>query len=85
MMGFAVRRIRYVSLVNLLLDSPAVVELLGPYLTANRLYAELARIEDDCADRRAMLAEYERMRTILGAPGAPERAADAIVRFLKNK
>ena len=84
-MEFALRRIRYVSLVNLLLDSPAVVELLGPYLTANRLYAELSRIEDDCADRRAMLAEYERMRTILGAPGAPERAADAIVRFLKNK
>ena len=84
-MEFALRRIRYVSLVNLLLDSPAVVELLGPYLTANRLYAQLSRIEDDCADRRAMLAEYERMRTILGAPGAPERAADAIVRFLKNK
>ena len=84
-MEFALRRIRYVSLVNLLLDSPAVVELLGPYLTANRLYAELSRIEDDCADRRAMLAEYERMRTILGAPGAPERAADAISRFLKNK
>lgn len=84
-MELALRRIRYVSLVNLLLDSPAVVELLGPYLTANRLYTELSRIEDDCADRRAMLAEYERMRTILGAPGAPERAADAIVRFLKNK
>ena len=84
-MEFALRRIRYVSLVNLLLDSPAVVELLGPYLTANRLYAELSRIEDDCADRRAMLAEYERMRTILGAPGAPERAAYAVLRFLKNK
>ena len=84
-MELALRRIRYVSLVNLLLDSPAVVELLGPYLTANRLYTELSRIGEDCADRRAMLAEYERMRSILGAPGAPERAAEAISRFLNDK
>ena len=84
-MEFVLRKIRYVSLVNLLLDSPAVVELLGPYLTAKRLHSELSRIIDDCAGRRTMLSEYERMRSILGAPGAPVRAAETIIEMLKTK
>lgn len=84
-MEYALRRIRYVSLVNLLLDHPSVVELLGPYLTADRLHDEIMRIIDDCEDRRVMLDEYDRMRSLLGAPGAPARAAAIIINLLKNK
>lgn len=78
-MEFALRRIRYVSLVNLLLDAPSVVELLGPFLTPNRLREELLKILDDGGDRSKMLAEYDRMRSILGQPGAPQRAAAKII------
>lgn len=81
-MELALRRIRYVSLVNLLLDAPSVVELLGPYLTPNRLREELLKILDDGDDRRKMLAEYDRMRSILGQPGAPQRAAAKIIEIL---
>ena len=81
-MELALRRIRYVSLVNLLLDAPSVVELLGPYLTPNRLREELLKILDDGDDRRKMLAEYDRMRLILGQPGAPQRAAAKIIEIL---
>lgn len=81
-MELALRRIRYVSLVNLLLDAPSVVELLGPFLTPNRLREELLKILDDGDDRRKMLAEYDRMRSILGQPGAPQRAAAKIIEIL---
>ena len=81
-MELALRRIRYVSLVNLLLDAPSVVELLGPFLTPNRLREELFKILDDGDDRRKMLAEYDRMRSILGQPGAPQRAAAKIIEIL---
>lgn len=81
-MEFALRRIRYVSLVNLLLDAPSVVELLGPFLTPNRLREELLKILDDGGDRSKMLAEYDRMRLILGQPGAPQRAAAKIIEIL---
>ena len=81
-MELALRRIRYVSLVNLLLDAPSVVELLGPFLTPNRLREELLKILDDGGDRRKMLSEYDRMRSILGQPGAPQRAAAKIIEIL---
>lgn len=83
-MEFALRRIRYVSLVNLLLDKLSVVELLGPYLTPNRLHDEISKIIDDGEERRMMLAEYDRMREILGQPGAPKRAAGKILEVIKK-
>lgn len=83
-MELALRRIRYVSLVNLLLDAPSVVELLGPYLTPERLRAELLKIVDVGSDRSNMLDEYARMREILGEPGAPVRAAQKIIQLTVN-
>lgn len=89
------KNIRYVSLVNLLLYGitgdkslpderhAAVCELLGPYLSAKTLRAELDKIfADDSPGRKMMLEQYKRMRTILGEPGAPERAASAILKLL---
>lgn len=79
-MEIALRRIRYVSLVNLLLDAPSVKELLGPFLTAETLRSELKKIiVDESEPRRQLLAEYDRMRSILGQPGAPVRAAKKII------
>lgn len=83
-MELALRRIRYVSLVNLLLNAPSVVELLGPYLTPNRLRAELVKIVEEGNDRSNMLKEYARMREILGEPGAPVRAAQKIIQLTVN-
>lgn len=81
-MELALRRIRFVSLVNLLLDAPSVVELLGPYLTPKRLRAELLKIVEEGDDRSRMLKEYDRMRSILGEPGAPIRAAKRIMQLV---
>lgn len=81
-MEYALRRIRFVSLVNLLLDNLSVVELLGPFLTPERLREELIKINEDGEERDIMLSEYARMREILGKPGAPKRAAQEIISML---
>lgn len=91
-MAYVLRHVRYVSLVNLLLDgfslehpltTPAVTELLGYKLTAQSLHAELVKISGESAARARMLRQYERMAEILGAPGAPVRAAEVILSRLK--
>lgn len=96
-MKVALRSIRYVSLVNLLIYGisaskqlpderhAAVVELLGPYLTAAALRDELQKLLPvDAPARRQMLAQYDIMARNLGEPGAPVRAAEAIIKKLKN-
>jgi lipid-A-disaccharide synthase len=74
----ALRKIRYVSLVNLLLNHAGVTELLGPYLTVDSVERELQPLLADTPRRRQMLQDYARMRDILGEPGAPQRAAERI-------
>lgn len=96
-MKVALRSIRYVSLVNLLIYGisaskqlpderhAAVVELLGPYLTAAALREELQKLLPiDAPARQQMLAQYDIMARNLGEPGAPVRAAEAIIKKLKN-
>lgn len=90
-MKYVLRHIRFVSLVNLLLDgfsrehplkSPAVRELLGYQLSPEAIRHELIRLSGDSAERKQMLQEYDRMVDILGAPGAPVRAAQSIIALL---
>lgn len=90
-MKFLLRHIRYVSLVNLVLDGfsreeplrePAVRELLGYQLTADAIHHELIQLSGESAERQLMLSRYDRMIQILGSPGAPIRAAEAIVKQL---
>lgn len=81
----ALHRIRFVSLVNLLLGTPSVKELLGPFLTPKTLREEMCTLlAEDSTARNNMLAEYDRMRELLGKPGAPLRAAAKIISILKQ-
>lgn len=91
-MEYMLRHVRYVSLVNLLLDgfskehpleTPAVTELLGYKLTVQSLHDELVKICGESAARTKMLKQYEQMSDVLGAPGAPMRAAKAILDRLR--
>ena len=85
---FLLRHIRFVSLVNLIIDGftgqlpaeePAVRELLGYKLTPDSLHHELVALLGESAERKRVLAYYERMAQSLGDPGAPVRAASAIL------
>lgn len=92
-MQYVLRHIRFVSLVNLLLDGfsknhplekPAVPELLGYKFSSELLHQELVSLMGQSEARSRMLAQYARMKEILGEPGAPVRAASAILEILRK-
>ena len=76
-------RIRYISLVNLIADSPIVTELIQDDFNADRLEREFHLVAADDANRERMLNEYADMRTLLGSGGASMRAAQTIIDILK--
>lgn len=71
-------RIKYISLVNLIADSPIVTELIQDDFNAERLEREFNLIAADETNRERMLSEYADMRTLLGNGGASKRTADII-------
>ena len=76
------RRIRYISLVNLIADSPIVTELIQGDFNNSRLECEFRLITTDDDNRERMLDEYADMRTLLGDKGAIDRTADVIMSLL---
>lgn len=77
------RRIKYISLVNLIADRPIVTELIQGDFNDSRLEFEFYRITKDNEKRQRMLKEYADMRALLGNGGASQRTADAIIELLK--
>ncbi len=77
------KRIKYISLVNLIADSPIVTELIQDDFNADRLEREFSLIADDDANRERILNEYADMRTLLGNGGASARTAQAIIDVIK--
>lgn len=69
----------HISPVNLVLDQRLVPELLQDAFEAASIVAVAEPLLGDGPERRAMLAGYERLKTMLGAPGVTDRAANAIL------
>ena len=76
-------KVRYASLVNLILDRPAVREYLQEPFTPGNLVGELRRILEDPSCRDRMLADYAEVRRRLGGAGASEAVARAMIEELK--
>lgn len=77
------RRIRYISLVNLITDSPVVTELIQEDFNLRRLNKEFNSITTDIATREHMQSQYADMRNLLGDGGASQRTADVITSLFK--
>lgn len=71
-------KIKYISLVNLILDKNAVTELIQEDFQANRLFNELQLLNEG-ESRAAQLQDYEQLRKLVGEAGASERAAQFII------
>lgn len=76
--------ISYISLVNLIADKEIVQELFGARFGLSSIREELGRIIDNQDYRGQMLSGYDEVIKRLGAPGASERTADLIIRYLKR-
>jgi len=77
-------KIKYISLVNLILDRPAVKELIQDDLRTDYLIAELKRLLYDQEYRQHMLDDMQELRIKLGGPGASARTARMMVDRLKH-
>ena len=78
-------KVKYISLVNLVADSPLVRELVAHEMCEEELSKELGKILLDEPHRTRMLKEYDNMViSPLGKPGASEHAAEEMTRLLKE-
>ena len=76
-------KVKYVSLVNLVVDSEIVPELILDKMTKENIIKHLGNILPDGKARQQMLDDYEEMNQILGGPGASTRAAKEMINCLK--
>lgn len=77
-------KVKYISLVNLVSGSEVVTELVADGMTVDNIHRELSTIIEGGSRRMQMLSGYDRMIQILGTPGASERAAKLMVKYLKK-
>ncbi|MDR0511445.1 MAG: lipid-A-disaccharide synthase [Rikenellaceae bacterium] len=75
-------KIRYVSLVNIIMGREVVRELLQEQMSRANADAELRAILPGGARREAMLADFDRLRRLVGGPGASDRFAAKMVSLM---
>ena len=75
--------LKYISLVNLILDKEVVTELIQTEFNAKRLKAELNAILDDYK-RATLFLDYYDLEKKLGGRGASEKTASLIVEKLNT-
>ncbi len=80
-----VLKIKYVSLVNLIVDKEVVKELLGYKLTSESLKINLQKLILDPIEYDKVKVGYAEMMDKLGGVGAAQKAASCIIDTLQNK
>lgn len=74
--------LKYISLVNLIMDEEVVIELIQEDCTTKRIRQELKKILEP-NHRKKLLANYDLLEEKLGGIGASEKTAKLIVADLK--
>src|SRR5690606_8936736 len=75
-------KIKYISLVNLIMDKEVVKELIQNELNTENLKKELSAIIAGGIKRRKLLDAYKELKAKLGHEGASEKTAELIVGYL---
>jgi lipid-A-disaccharide synthase len=78
-------KVKYISLVNLIMDKQVVKELIQDELTPENLGRELADLLHNPKRQKQIASDYKALRDLLGQGGlASAQAAKSIVEFLKR-
>ncbi len=77
-------KVKWISLVNLILNQEAVKELIQSTFKTQYLVKELGAILNDPAYRNQMLDLYKKLHELIGTPGASVKAAEGIYKSLNN-
>jgi len=84
LIAWMVIKVKYISLVNLILDSEAVKELVQYDLNENKVYSELKAILPGGTKRDKILSDYAVLKEKLGPAGASGRIAGEMFEELKK-
>jgi lipid-A-disaccharide synthase len=75
-------KVKYISLVNLILDQPLLAELIQNDCNPEQVHAELLELKQP-KRLTEIRAGYEKLKSILGNAGASARAANEIETFMR--
>lgn len=78
-------KVKFISLVNLVMDKEVVKELIQSDLTEKNIVTELERLLHDGKRQRQILEDYDELRDRLGNAGASEKAAEIVVNAARMK
>lgn len=78
-------KVKYISLVNLIMDKPIVTELIQDEMNVKSLVAELRKLISDEFMRSRIQKDYADLRNLLSQGGnASEKAAKSIVKYMEK-
>ena len=77
-------KIKYISLVNLIMDKEIIKELIQHDLTENELKQELNQLLFDTEYKTTLISNYKKLKEKLGGHGASKRLAEMIYSKLQN-
>lgn len=78
-------KIKFISLVNLIMNRQVVKELIQQDCTATQIAAELQLLLNDKSYREKMLADYDALDEKMGQPGASAKTAALIIKYAAKK
>jgi lipid-A-disaccharide synthase len=84
LIAWLVIKVKYISLVNLIMKSEVVKELLGYSVNEKNLVEELKKVLHGGIKREKILSEYEKLKEKLGPAGASQRIAGDMVKELRG-
>lgn len=77
--------IKFISLVNLIMNESVVKELIQEDCNSTMIARELDMILNDKLYRTGMLINYDELSLKMGSPGASERAAGLMVGYMRRE
>lgn len=77
-------KIKYISLVNLIMDREVVKELIQSDLTVKKVRSELDKLLHDEQRKEDIHSDYAKLRAKLGGPGASAQTASLMLKTLKQ-
>ena len=77
-------KIKYISLVNLIMDKQVVTELIQDDLTVENLKNELNKLLHDNTKKAQLSSDYKQLKHILGGSGASRKTAQLIFNYLNK-
>ena len=78
----ALVKIKFISLVNLIMDKEIVRELIQQECNAELMISELSKITDGKQGRVEMLASYDELISLLGQSGCSDKMALDLIQYL---